>query len=670
MSSFIRAPDRLRQDLALLSGAELVGHDGGARWAGVSDALDRAARVDDTLVAYMARYVVGDGVADDTAAATAVHVSANTMGIRVSYEGLKRIALQADAQIPLKTSTDFAGCELVILGGVEASPSFASFNELFTITDDDCPLNTTTGAVAVADLRVGSLFPTRGLFDGHGYALLACALQVPDRDATATINYTQAFKVNRVGRVSHPLSADITAHAATITVNHRKTSKKRLHIQNVALVEGAWNNQRVFHVQRCNVAIEGLSLLFETPGTFDNVCEIVSISDASDIVVNDFTTSGRPVSTTVGSYCLAINGGADIYVNRMNALTGWGATGTNNINGVHFNDCVLNRIDAHGSGHNIFAENCDLHERGIVYGWGGGVISAKDCRAYRTAVIKRRGDYGGQFFGDLVVADCEVSDKDSVSFIVVDLETNGGIGASTPVVAPNSITVTNVKRTGRANGGNAEFIPVRLKINNAASVVYAPALIAVRGLSCHPGWRFGLRLDTLNMEANLANPITQIIVDGVTPDSACSNVSGMLDYPAVRVPAAPVRPRFQVVNSEHIHLQCLTAANLEIIVDNCSVNAIKVDTASATQPKVSVKNCRLLTAASGYANAPIGGGVSGTSGHTMLENCEIAAVAFDLSLVACAIGNTIRNGGLSPILPGAATAATFFTGYRQAGAFL
>lgn len=37
MSSFIRAPDRLRQDLALVGGGALVGFD----WGALPDAMDR-----------------------------------------------------------------------------------------------------------------------------------------------------------------------------------------------------------------------------------------------------------------------------------------------------------------------------------------------------------------------------------------------------------------------------------------------------------------------------------------------------------------------------------------------------------------------------------------------------------------------------------------------------
>lgn len=138
--------------------------------------------------------------------------------------------------------------------------------------------------------------PTGGLFDGHGYARLQCGYQVPNRAGTGTQDYVQTFKVNRNGYVSQPLSTDISAFAGSITVSYRKTSKRRLSINNVSLTEGSWNNQIVFKMQRCNVQIDNFTLLF-TGGVYDNVMAIIQVDNASDVWINNFVTTGRPVTT-------------------------------------------------------------------------------------------------------------------------------------------------------------------------------------------------------------------------------------------------------------------------------------------------------------------------------------------------------------------------------------
>lgn len=658
-------PALTAQELALVNGSSKVGFAQDAPGAvprKVQDKLGEVVSVKD----FGAK---GDGVVDDTAASLAAHTYANSVGMPVSYQGMARIALQANAQIPVKTSVNFHGCEIVILGGVAGAPSFNTFNDLFVVTDDACPLTTVTGAVAAGNLGKGSLFPTLGLFDGHGYALVECALQVPNRAKTGTANYTQSFKINRSGRASAPLSADLSAYAAAITVSYRKTSAKRLTLENLAVVEGAWNNQRILKISRCNVEVKNFPFLFTGAGTaFDNICEIISIDNASDIFIDGFVTTGRPVTTTSGSYCLAIYGGADIYVDKMNALTGWGAVGSNNVNNLHFTRSVLNRIDSHSSGHNLFADNCDLHEKGMVYGWGGGILSVKNTRLHRCPAVATREDYGGTFFGDIVVTNCETENSTTSTLYVVDLLTNP-LGASTAVYAPTTISVSNVKRTGKASGNNAELVPVAVKVRGATDVVYAPTSVDVRSITSHPSWRFGLRLDTLNLEANQSNPVTAISFADVYPDVAATSATGVLDLASIRTPTTPVRPTIRGSNADNIHIQNLAAANLTISLNNVGLNGLKVDTAAAAQPTVTINGGKLAIAASGYTNAPIGGGTSGTSGYTTLNGVEIPAVAFDLSLVAAFIGCTVRNGATPPLLPFGVTASLAFTGWRKAGAF-
>jgi hypothetical protein len=614
---------------------------------------------------------VGDGVTDDTAALIAAHTFANANHLIVTYSGISQIAVQANAQIPLKTSVDFAGCQLVILGGVNTPPSFSTFNNLYIVTDDACPLVTTTGAVSASNLTAGSLFPTLGLFNGHGYAFLECGFQIPNRAETGTENYKQAFKVNRNGRVSSPLSADISAFAAAITVTYRKTSESRLTIKNVVLPEGAWNNQRVFYIQRCNVEVDNFTMLF-TGGTFDNIQNIIKIEHASDITIRNFISTGRPVTTTSGSYNLDIFGGADIIVDNMNALTGWGATGTNHINGVKYVNCVLNRIDAHGGGHNVFAENCDLHESGMVYGWGGGILSVKNCRLNRCNAIATRGDYGGQFFGDLVVADCETTNNSTATLFIVDLETNP-LGASTPVNAPRTITITNVTRSAQTSTtGVTEFVPVRILVKNATSVVYAPNLIKVDNINYYRNWRFGLRIDTLNMEASpVFGGIMQVVCANIFATNAATSTTGILDYPSILTPTAPIQPFFHISDCTNIHLSCQSGNDAQIFLTNCNVNAVSVDAAATTQPLVLLRDCRLLTVATGYSpTVPVGGSKSlGNSNYTTVMNCDISAAEWNLSLVSAAQGNTMRNGTTTPTLPGGVTPTDFFTGWRAAGAF-
>jgi len=612
---------------------------------------------------------VGNGVTDDTAAVIAAHTYANTIGAPVRYEGCTAVALQANAQIPLKTSVDFAGCQIVILGGINSPPTFSTFNTLFVVSDDACPLVTVTGAVASGDLIKGSLTPTKGLFDGHGYAKLTCAYQIPNRAETGSENYSQVFKINRIGVASHPLSTDLTAFAAAITVEYRKTSKTRLIIKNFSTTEGGWNNQILFSISRCNVSIEDTTVLFDTAGTYDNIDALIDMNDVSDVSITNYVATGRQVTTTLGSYALNIDGGADIYVDNMNAVTGWGSTGCNFLNGVHYSNCVLNRIDTHASGHNVFADNCDLQDIGMVYGWGGGILSVKNSRLYATSAIRSRGDYGATFFGDFIVENCETNSPGTSTYYVVNLFTNP-LGASVPVYAPTSITVQNFNRVGVASGTNAQIAPVAIAVKDSASVVYAPAYINVNNITCSMTWRFGLLIDLLSMENNPVLGRTRYVISNVIASAPASTTTGILETASVRTPSSPVVLNMNISDCENIYINTALTNGPNILLDNCAMNGILVDTAAATQPRIIITSCRFISSATGLtAPIPVGGGQSGNNNYTTLANCEVSAGEWDFSLVSAATGITVRKGTVSPVLPATATFSTFYTGWQAVGAF-
>jgi len=617
----------------------------------------------------------GDGETDDTAAVEAAHDLANLFGAPVSYAGLSAIAIQANAAIAVKTPVDWAQCLLVLLGGVEETPAFASpYNELYIVSDDDCPVVEVTGSQDAANLVAGSLFPTLGIFDGHGYARVTCGLQVPDRAKTGTMDYSQAFKVNREGRVSHPLSTDISDHAAAITVRYRRTSARTLTLRNLSVVEGPWNQQRLLVVRRCNVVIEDTTLLPATEeGQFTQVNALIYLDDVSDVIIRRFITTGRPSAT--GAYSLQVDGGADIWVENMNALTGWGATGCNDVSGLHYRGCVINRLDAHSSGHNIFVTDCDLHRYGVVYGWGGGVISVRDSRVFDTWVVTNRSDYGGSFFGEIIVDNVEVNYAGTVSYHVVDLATfGGGLGASSAVYAPRTIRVSNVTRAGKANGNSAPLVPLRIKVRQAGDVVYAPASILVSDImstTLPGGWRFSLHLDVLNLErAPGAAATTTVAISHVQPTSAATSETGLIDFDSIHTPTDKVLLRVFVNDCDNFHARIRLDNTPVVRIHDSGVNGVMTPT-TGTMARVAFKGCWMLVGASGYTTVPLGGGRSSTFAYTSVEGCEFAAAEqFDCSLISLAMGNTVRSGGaLTPLLPEACDVDEFFAGFRASGAF-
>lgn len=613
---------------------------------------------------------VGDGVHDDTDAIRSIHDYANSVNGTVSYAGVTKFAIQANARIQVNTSVDFAGAEVVPINGVGIS------SQTYIVADPACPHTFISGAVAAADLLQGSVFPTRGLFDGHGLAVLTAPYLIPNHGNTGTSNYRQSFKINRNGEASYGLSVDLSAFAASISLGFRKTSLKPLRISNLCLREDRtkWTQLQLIRVERCNVTFENFTLLPpDAPtSTYDNRDGIITFYRCSDIKIRNIVATGRPVTQQIGSYVLALNEVADVYVEKVNALTGWGAQYGENINGVHFTDCVIKRIDVHSSCHNLFVDKCKLgDDGGVQYGWGGGLLSVTRSVFHRTrAIVQARSDYGGQHFGTIAVDDCTYSFAGGAGGVFVELGNNQNIGSLyAPVQAPN-ILISNIRRDPSGTQANGVLTLFRVQAKTGA-VVYAPRIITLRNVECGIGWTMFALFDWSNIEANPANPILRIVLENLHPPGITSSDRGLRGLSVRNVVTNPIDVRISVSDSDNVLVHSRYTGKMSITVSDSSVNAIDVDPASTTT-RVELNNCRLTDPGLGYATAPIGGGAFAADdvygSFTALRGCTISSPKFNLSRVAAFQGNLVR--GMIPSLPAGVTPTQIFDGYRAPDIFV
>lgn len=649
-----------RQELEAATGASLIGTKFGITQEEFNKKTDERLSYLPSVKSFGA---LCDGITDDTVAVRAYHQFCNLTGTTAQYTG-QSIALQANAQIPVMTDVDFNGIVINIIGGIEPTPTWGNFNTLFIISDPDCPFTTITGT-PTGKLTEGSLTPTKGLFDGHGFALLTSGFQIPARDKVSTMNYTQSFKVHRDGICTHPVSTDLSAYPA-VTIGYRKTSVKRLVISGLSLNEGLWNNQRILHIQRCNVAIVNTTVLGDMNiAPFNNICELISIENASDVTIDTLVATGRQVSLSIGSYVIAINGGADIDVIRVQGLTGWGAIGANNLNGIRYSACTLNRVDCHSSGHNISIDDCVLNTEGVIYGWGGGYISISNSTFYSYTIVKNRVDYGGSFFGIISINECRVNNNGTVTYNIVDLARTP-LGASTAVHAPFMIEVIDCIRLDKSSTtGVCTIVPVTIAVQSAAAVVYSPRSIKIDNIRGEAPWRMGLILDVLNLTKYTLSAILAVIVTNCRGASSAHYSNAISVLPSLG--GTQVIPKLELTTTgvDNVNIMLETVVNPVVNITDCTIGNV------ACGGRVSINSSYFFTPATLLTGAAqVGGANSGPTNHTTLRNCMFGAAVYDLSKIAASIGTTINKGTDTPVLPVDSTATTLFTGWRKLGVFL
>lgn len=448
-----------------------------------------------------------DGLADDTGAIRALHDWCNLNGVAPSYRGVETFAIQANAGIQISTNVDFCGAKIKAIGGIVGVPSFASITDMFLVSDPDAPLQTGTVAVTDGNLARGSRTPTADFWTQPGYVYMSGAdvltsPMIVNRETDGLLTYRQSFKVVKSGVVVHPLARSMVG-AGTVYYRARANSASGwLEIKNFVIDASTINNCIVFQVERNQVKVSDWAVAFT--GTLPaSINSMVFFKDCCDGIVQNVTAPAMTSFSSNGTYLIQTDYAAEITLDNIQALNGWGATGTNLTSGLYFRDCRLNRVDAHFMCFNMFVDGCVIAETGVVFGCGGGAMSIRNSRFLECAVLSSRQDYGGYWFGDCVISDVTIERHNSATAPIIDMETNPvGFTASGLASLPlfDTIRISGVHRVGYT--GTAYIAGVRLKVKSGSEgKLVAPLSVNLDGISgaASVGWSFFNTFDLLNM---------------------------------------------------------------------------------------------------------------------------------------------------------------------------
>lgn len=612
---------------------------------------------------------VCDGIADDTDAVRKAHIVANATGAAVSYAGIKRIAIQADAKIPVNTSVDFGGCRLVILGGIVSNPDWTlPFHVTYQVSDPDAPVNTLTGTTQ-GSLKRGSITPFSGLFSEPGMAVIRAPYKIPDRSGTGTTDYEQAFATGKDGLCYLPLSADLTGFESQVTVTSRKSSAP-ISLKNIALENHSFNHLRLLSVERCNVDIDGFVLLDEAGKTPPErtINTLLYFNYSANCNITNASAECQNRTASDGTYVIQYQYIANFHISKFRA-TGdsnetWHSVAGDHVNGLFFSECVTRRIDVHAGCHNLYVDDCVLTGTGVTYGWGGGEIRITNISTVNARPIETRPDYGGNFFGSIAIDGVTIDQNNTSGFIIADIHA----GASTLTRLPETIRISNVRQIGiPSTYGNVSLNINVQRDTGASGPVAGPHNIIVTGISSDVPTKFNMLLDYASFEkpANTfrQNLVVRDVVSGVTNHSKGAGII----FSAQKVaPAAPCAVYVDISDSDFILFDSSASSVVaKIDISNSGVTGVPVATGNGA-PQVSLMDCDLQYAATGFgATTPVGTlGTGGTTRYTKMLGCTIWPAAFDLSGVLAASNCVFIKGPVEPTLPAGWTYDDFFTGKK------
>lgn len=388
--------------------------------------------------------VVGDGT-DETEKLRLAHNAANSLRVPVSYEGVDKVYVQADAKIIVNTSIISGNCTLSLLDGYD--PDITAWVErrktLFIVEDENTPLT----ELDVSNEIIASRFYKGSKeyldFMDSGYvSIVISGFRVPSRNDDSTRSLVIPAYLQK-GVSNLPLFTDLRDSVSSVVVKFRENSYGRIDLGDFNIELNESNNQEIFKIKRNQVDF-GLTWDKEILNEH-SCCSLVKIEDAGDFEIRRLTgpgtdsTDGRP---RVASYVLFTFGVSKLRVRNMWCSKKWAHMGNSQLSDFEITDSEFFRLDAHEHGYDIRARRCKLHSQ-IQYGSGGGTWHFEQIELNQTptethySLIKNRGDYGPIFFGEITLRDITVRLSDTSTLSLIDF---GSVG-STQVLAPMAETI-------------------------------------------------------------------------------------------------------------------------------------------------------------------------------------------------------------------------------------
>ncbi|MES1744833.1 phage head-binding domain-containing protein [Escherichia coli] len=360
------------------------------------------------------------GVGDETEKLRLAHKKANTLGIPVLYD-VSEITMDANANIEVRTSIDFNGC--VIRPQFSGVPSYDTTptyslqgNARETVTSKIYQIGMRKGEMALyGDMTSYS----RGTFWMDTRDPL-CKRSIAE--ATPTYYKTTINRVTKYGGLQYPLEHDFTASSSP-EAYFRPDEDFWLKVEGAHIDTSGMTSGVVFKALRSQVKFSDITVRQDDNVKMTNIRQIFYLGDGvSQIRFNDISAEAMSsYNSTYGTYLLGSNYAAEIILDNVIAVQGWGALGLHKSRDLTVTNSTLNRVDGHYHIFDIDVNHTKLHEFGVHIGVGGGYLRVTNCTKYlgiqtdltgtsanaidktRRSVIFMREDYGSYFDGDITV---------------------------------------------------------------------------------------------------------------------------------------------------------------------------------------------------------------------------------------------------------------------------
>ena len=182
--------------------------------------------------------------------------------------------------------------------------------------------------------------------------------------------------------------------------------------------------QRTLYFRRSNIRISGINYYIEKEDDTETSAPyqgFISIDNSSNVTIENCKLQAHKMYqdeiTTAwkGSYSLNFSHSCDIFCKNIQQVDGildttkWGIHTSNVCHNLHFENCVLSRIDCHRYLYNGNIKNCKIGHHAIKVGYGYGILDIEQTEVINSNnFLELRSDYGSSFDGSINIKNCKL----------------------------------------------------------------------------------------------------------------------------------------------------------------------------------------------------------------------------------------------------------------------
>ena len=438
---------------------------------------------------------VGDGVTDDFDAIARAHAYANENKLDVKTDDSKTYYIgdtgigekENKPSIKIKTNVDWGNSKFIIDDSGITSSMFSKNANIFTVCRDNPAVtytienDTPNGAIKKINDEGGIGRSATKLDLGIGYDAMLVVVNENKKvyvrvgankdngsaqtevicvDKNGSIDPTTPFLLN-YNEITKIIVYRIDDTPITLrggiftTIANQAKEDYRYYYRNIVLA-------------RSNVTVTDFTYRIEGEGEHgDPYAAFLNVYHCANVLIKDSTLQshkyywcvGAGGGNPVGMGTYAINASTCNNIVWKNCIQSnfynedgvtvnddvWGIMGSSYSKNLVYEDCILNRFDAHAGVYNSKIINSRVQDFRII---GGGEILIENTHLYNNLLISMREDYGSTWNGRVILKDVTIHNT-SEPYLVYGLWYNHDFGY--PTYVPEEIIIDGLKLTKKTD---------------------------------------------------------------------------------------------------------------------------------------------------------------------------------------------------------------------------